>query len=205
MTDPTPATVERAAHEPAHREPAHRGPAHREPAHREPADHHGASNDSPTAPPVRWLTADEQVFWRAYRTATAMLSDVIAHELENDSGFSIDEYEVLVRLSESPGRTMRMSEIATGLAHSRSRLTHTVRRMEEQGLVERRQCPSDARGVDCVMTEQGWQRLVAAAPGHVRSVRAHLVDVLTPEQFAALGEAMEAVRDHLTGGACHAE
>lgn len=154
-------------------------------------------------PPVRWLTADEQVSWRSFRTATAMLSDVLAHELDQQSGLSIHEYEVLVRLSESPDRTMRMSEIATGLAHSRSRLTHTIRRMESDGLVERRPCPSDARGVDCVMTEQGWQRLVAAAPGHVRSVRAHLVDVLSPEQFAALGEAMEAVRAHLTGGGCH--
>lgn len=153
--------------------------------------------------PVRWLTADEQISWRAFRTATAMLNDVLAHELDQQSGLSIHEYEVLVRLSESPGRTMRMSDIATGLAHSRSRLTHTIRRMETDGLVERRPCPSDARGVDCTMTEQGWERLVAAAPGHVRSVRAHLVDVLTPEQFAALGQAMEAVRTHLTGGECH--
>ncbi len=159
--------------------------------------------DTPPQAPVRWLSADEQLSWRAFRTATAMLSDVLAHELEKDSGLSVHEYEVLVRLSEAPGRTMRMSEIATGLAHSRSRLTHTVRRMEEQGLVERQQCPSDARGVDCTMTELGWRRLVDAAPGHVRSVRAHLVDVLTPAQFAALGEAMEAVRVHLTGGACH--
>jgi len=154
---------------------------------------------------VRWLTPGEQGSWRSFRNGVALLNDVLAHELEEQTGLSIHEYEVLVRLSERPGRTMRMSEIATGVAHSRSRLTHTIRRMEDAGLVVRSQCPSDARGVDCTMTEQGWQRLVAAAPSHVRSVRAHLVDVLTPEQFAALGAAMEAVRARLSGGACHPE
>ena len=78
-------------------------------------------------------------------------------------------------------------------------------RMEEQGLVTRLPCVEDARGVNCTMTEKGWQVLVAAAPKHVQSVRDHLVDVLTPEQFAALGDAMETVRLHLTGGACHVE
>lgn len=158
---------------------------------------------APSADEVRWLTAEEQLGWRAYRNGVAMLNDTLAHELEAETGLSIHEYEVLVRLSEAPERTMRMSEIATGLAHSRSRLTHTIRRMEEQGLVERHQCLHDARGVNCTMTEQGWQRLVAAAPSHVRSVRAHLVDVLTPEQFRALGEAMDAVAEHLSGGASH--
>jgi len=161
-----------------------------------------------TPPPVddvRWLTPDEQAAWRSFRNGVAMLNDALAHELEDQTGLSIHEYEVLVRLSESPGRTMRMSEIATRVAHSRSRLTHTIRRMEDAGLVVRSQCPSDARGVDCTMTDLGWRRLVAAAPSHVRSVRAHLVDVLTPDQFAALGTAMEAVRAHLCGGVCHAE
>ena len=79
---------------------------------------------------VRWLTADEQRAWRAYRDGTARLLDVLAHELEEDSGLSLGEYEVLVRLSEAPQRTLRMSELAGELAHSRSRLTHTVRRMD---------------------------------------------------------------------------
>ncbi|WP_129337606.1 MarR family winged helix-turn-helix transcriptional regulator [Cellulomonas endophytica] len=145
------------------------------------------------AAPVRWLTEEEQGHWRAFRDGTARLLDVLAHELDAGSGLSLHEYELLVRLSEAPGRTLRMSELAAGLAHSRSRLTHTVRRMESAGMVERRACASDARGVECVMTEQGWATLVAAAPGHVASVRAHLVDVLTPEQFRALGDAMRAV------------
>ncbi len=149
---------------------------------------------------VRWLSADEQRAWRAWRDGTARLLDVLAHELEQDSGLSLGEYEVLVRLSEAPGRTLRMSELAGELAHSRSRLTHTVRRMESAGLVERAPCLEDARGVNCTMTEHGWRRLVDAAPAHVESVRAHLVDVLTPTQLQALGEAMIAVGAALQTG-----
>ncbi|MDM7832240.1 MarR family winged helix-turn-helix transcriptional regulator [Cellulomonas edaphi] len=158
----------------------------------------------PGPQPVQWLTEQEQKDWRAYRDATIRLFDVIAHELDASSGLSAHEYEVLVRLSEAPDRTQRMSGLADDLAHSRSRLTHTVRRMEERGLVVRSACSADARGVECTMTELGWTTLVAAAPPHVQSVRDHLVDVLTPEQFRALGDAMQTVRDHLVSGPCHA-
>ncbi|MEV7973623.1 MarR family transcriptional regulator [Cellulomonas sp. NPDC089187] len=142
---------------------------------------------------VKWLSDDEQGWWRAYRDGTARLLDVLGHELERDTGLSLGEYEVLVRLSEAPERTLRMSELAGELAHSRSRLTHTIRRMENAGLVERTPCAQDARGVNCTMTPAGHQRLVAAAPSHVTSVRTYLVDALTTEQMRALGEAMAAV------------
>lgn len=146
-----------------------------------------------TVDQVQWLNDNEQGWWRAYRDGTARLLDVLGHELERDTGLSLGEYEVLVRLSEAPERTLRMSELAGELAHSRSRLTHTIRRMETAGLVERTPCLQDARGVNCTMTPIGYERLVQAAPSHVMSVRAHLVDALTPEQMRALGEAMAAV------------
>lgn len=167
------------------------------------------STPGPTREPrahgdVRWLTADEQRAWRAWRDGAARLLDILGHELEQDSGLSLGEYEVLVRLSEAPGRTLRMSELAGELAHSRSRLTHTVRRMENAGLVERAPCLEDARGVNCTMTEAGWRRLVDAAPAHVESVRAHLVDVLTPAQLQALGDAMGVVGAALQAGCAQA-
>ena len=146
-----------------------------------------------TADEVRWLTPEQQTHWRAYRDGTALLMDVLARELDEDAGLSLAEYEVLVRLSEAPGRTLRMSELAGELAHSRSRLTHTIRRMEEAGLVQRHPCAVDARGVNCTMTDIGLQRIVQAAPSHVTSVRAHLIDVLTDEQLRALGTAMDIV------------
>lgn len=142
---------------------------------------------------VRWLTPEQQVAWRAYRDGTALLMDALGRELDEDAGLSLAEYEVLVRLSEAPERTLRMSELAGELAHSRSRLTHTIRRMEEAGLVARHPCAADARGVNCTMTDAGWHRIVDVAPAHVASVREHLVDVLTDEQLRALGSAMDVV------------
>lgn len=165
------------------------------------------SGGVPTPAPdhdVRWLSATQQRHWRAFRDGTALLFDVLARELDDTSGLSLGEYEVLVRLSEAPGRALRMSELADDLAHSRSRLTHTVARMERDGIVRREPCRDDARGVNCVLTEHGWQVLVAAAPGHVESVRAHLVDLLDDAQLAALGTAMQVVVDHLRGPACTA-
>ena len=144
---------------------------------------------------VRWLTAEQQEHWRAFRDGTALLLDVLARELDCDSGLSLGEYEVLVRLSEAPGRALRMSELADDLAHSRSRLTHTVARMEARGLVRRSASSGDRRGVNCAMTSEGYRVLVASAPAHVAAVRRYLVDVLTPEQFRALGEAMAAVAE----------
>lgn len=148
---------------------------------------------------VRWLDAEQQRHWRAYRDGTELLLGALSHQLEQDSGLSLGEYEVLVRLSETPGWTLRMSELASGVAHSRSRMTHTVRRMEAAGLVERSACTEDARGVNCSMTQHGWQRLAAAAPGHAGAVRDYLVDVLSDAQLAALGTAMSTVATALRG------
>lgn len=142
------------------------------------------------AEPVRWLTEDEQAFWRAYLLGSARLTEALTRQLEMDAQVSLSEYEILVRLSEVPDHTLRMSELAACLVHSRSRLTHTVSRMERRGLVRRENCVGDGRGVNCVLTDGGFALLQATAPGHVRAVRTHLVDRLTPEQFRALGEAM---------------
>jgi DNA-binding MarR family transcriptional regulator len=147
---------------------------------------------------VRWLTAEQQEHWRAFLVGTARLNDALGRQLEHDSDLSLSEYEVLVRLSEAPQHTLRMSLLADELAHSRSRVTHTVRRLEASGMVRRQACAGDGRGVNCTMTSEGYARLEAAAPGHVRAVRSHLVDVLSDDQLRALGEAMAAVRDALT-------
>jgi DNA-binding MarR family transcriptional regulator len=147
---------------------------------------------APTSTPVtpRWLDAGQQRAWRNYLRGNASLQDAINHDLEQSAGLSLSEYEVLVRLSEAEGRTLRMSVLADELVHSRSRLTHTIRRMEDAGLVLRTTCDSDRRGVNATLTDAGFARLEAAAPGHVESVRTRLVDRLTPEQMRLLGEIM---------------
>jgi DNA-binding MarR family transcriptional regulator len=98
-----------------------------------------------------------------------------------------------VRLSESPDHTIRMGELAASVGHSRSRLTHTIKRMEQAGYVTRVSCASDGRGVQAVMTESGYELLKRAAPAHVDSVRRVFVDAIAPEDYAALGRAMAAV------------
>jgi DNA-binding MarR family transcriptional regulator len=142
---------------------------------------------------TRWLDAEQQQQWRSLLMGSSALFAALNHELEAATGLSMTEYELLVRLSESPERTLRMSVLADGLVHSRSRMTHTVRRMEERGLVSRCAAADDGRGVLCRLTDLGYDTLVAAAPVHVESVRSRLVDVVTPDQLAAIGAAFERV------------
>jgi DNA-binding MarR family transcriptional regulator len=150
-----------------------------------------------SASQTRWLSREQQAAWRAYIVGTTLLTDTLDRELRQSHGISLGEYEILVRLSESPGRTLRMAQIAESMRHSRSRVTHTVSRMEKAGLVSRCAAEGDRRGVDAKMTDKGWDLLVAAAPTHVNGVREHFVDLATEEQFAVLGTVMDAVSDHL--------
>ena len=136
----------------------------------------------------RWLDSDEQHAWRLYLRASSTLTEALNHDLVEDANISLNEYEVPSQLSEAEGHTMRMSMLAERLVHSRSRLTHTVRRLESEGLVLRTACEDDRRGVNCTLTEQGYEFLVKIAPIHVQSVRNHLVDKLGHEKMLELGE-----------------
>ncbi len=129
-----------------------------------------------------------------------LLLDRLDDDLRRSCDLSLVEYEILVRLSERDDRRMRMAQLADALAHSRSRVTHTITRMEKAGLVERSSSPEDGRGVVASMTERGWDLLVRTAPLHVAGVRAHLVDLVSREDFAAVGRVMDAVSDHLVAG-----
>jgi DNA-binding MarR family transcriptional regulator len=144
----------------------------------------------------RWLSAEEQMSWRALIVGTTLLFDRLDQDLRREFGFSLVEYEILVRLSESGGE-LRMAALAASLAHSRSRVTHTVSRMEAMHLVARSPSAEDGRGTVCALTETGWATLKRAAPVHVQGVREHLVDQAAPEDFAALGRVLNAVADHL--------
>jgi DNA-binding MarR family transcriptional regulator len=147
---------------------------------------------------TRWLNDDEQRSWRAWLSASLLLQDRLTREMQAQHGLTMADYEILVRLSEVGDRRMRMSDLAQVTLSSRSRLSHQIDRMEKVGLVERQHCTDDRRGAFAVLTDDGWTTLVAAAPDHVASVRAHLVDQLSPKEFAALGAACQKVADHLT-------
>ncbi|MBF6214315.1 MarR family transcriptional regulator [Nocardia puris] len=116
------------------------------------------------------------------------LMTALNRQLQRDSDLSLPEYRILVLLSEAPGRSLRMSELADGVLSSRSRLTHQIRRMEAQGMVRRNTVVEDGRGVRAELTDEGLRRLAAAAPGHVEAVRRDFIDPLTPDQLDLVGE-----------------
>jgi DNA-binding MarR family transcriptional regulator len=141
----------------------------------------------------RWLDPDEMRFWRGFIEVSGRALDAINADLRADADVTHDDYEVLVRLSEAPGRRMRMSELAEQVIQSRSRLTQRVDRLVERGYVERQRCPDDRRGMLATLTEAGFRTLAEAAPAHVESVRRHLIDRLDPEQIRAGAELFDAV------------
>jgi DNA-binding MarR family transcriptional regulator len=135
---------------------------------------------------TRWLTAREQSAWRAYLKATQALFERIDRQLREDSAMSHADYAILVRLSESEGRMLRMSQLACLTLFSPSRLSHAVSRLEEVGWVRRESCPTDRRGSYAVLTDRGLRALEAAAPGHVATVRENVFDRLSPQQVEQL-------------------
>jgi DNA-binding MarR family transcriptional regulator len=149
-----------------------------------------------------WLDPSQQRSWRALVMGSTLLFDRLDEELRRAHDISLVEYEILVRLSERDGQ-MRMAALADALAHSRSRVTHTVTRMEKAGLVQRSSSPDDGRGILATLTDKGEDLLRRSAPTHVAGVRAHLVDLANGTDFQALGRVFDAVADHLV--AAHPE
>jgi len=146
---------------------------------------------------TRWLDEEEQRAWRSYLDATKRLFDRLDQDLQCESGMPHTYYEILVRLSESPHHTLRMSELANRSLSSRSRVSHAVARLSELGWVRREQCPTDRRGFLAVLTKEGFDVLKDAAPKHVEGVRRYLFDHLTPTQVRQLGAIGQQILQHL--------
>jgi DNA-binding MarR family transcriptional regulator len=146
---------------------------------------------------VRWLSAEEQRAWRAYRRMRTRLDLQLARDLARDSHLSESDYDVLSTLTEQPGRTWRASELAGQLLWSTSRLAHHLGRMQRRGLIARGDCAEDGRGATVTLTDAGRAALAAAAPEHVASVRRHFIDLLTPSEVAALTAVADKVLEHL--------
>ncbi|WP_328396297.1 MarR family transcriptional regulator [Streptomyces sp. NBC_00390] len=147
---------------------------------------------------TRWLTDDEQCTWRTHLDVSRLLM----HQLEKDLqpfGLTNNDYEILVNLSESADRRMRMSDLAAATLQSKSRLSHQITRMENAGLVRREHCESDRRGLYAVLTDDGIATMQKVAPHHVASVRKHFIDLLTPEALEDLRASLTPVAEHLRG------
>lgn len=148
-------------------------------------------------PPVKWLTAAEVDSWLSVVRLMTWLPWSIDQQLRRDSNLGMVEYQVLARLSQSPERTLRMSSLADFTNASLSRLSHLVKRLEARGLVRREPDPADGRFTNAMLTEQGYQALVEAAPGHVAHVRSLVIDVLSPEQLRRLGRDADRITSHI--------
>lgn len=137
-----------------------------------------------------WLDDDEMRTWQAFLAASALVDRRLDQQLREEAGISHLQYEILVRLAATGDHELRMTELADAVLNSKSGLTYQVSQLEKAGLVRRRPCTRDDRAVYAVLTPAGKRLLERAAPGHVALVRELLVDVLTPEQRAAIADGL---------------
>lgn len=146
---------------------------------------------------TRWLEAAQQRDWRAYIDGSTRLTEILDRDLKAKHGLTLPEYEILVHLSEAPERCMRMAELALNSNHSRSRLSHTVTRLECKEYVSRCSAHHDKRGVLAQLTDKGFAALHAAACDHVSMVREYFVDLVEPDDMRAVGRAFRAITERI--------
>jgi len=149
----------------------------------------------------RWLDDEQQAAWRAFNGAMHKLRWALECQLQHDAGLSFLEYHALAALSENPGHTKRMSELAEVTNASLSRLSHLVKRLEQRNLVRRQPDPTDGRYTNAILTPAGLHLLVASAPGHVAKVRKLVIDALSPAELRHLRAASERILDRIEAGA----
>jgi DNA-binding MarR family transcriptional regulator len=155
------------------------------------------------------LAARELSIWRSLLDTTAELRAVLGAKLQA-SGLSPADYQVLLALREAEGNQLRSSELAATIDWERSRVSHHLGRMERRGLIRRDECPTDSRGALVTLTESGAAAFRRASAPHLRAIKTHFVDALTPEQLESLADVLQSLQRHLhaelntdsTGG-CH--
>jgi DNA-binding MarR family transcriptional regulator len=143
------------------------------------------------------MTAGELATWRALIDTTTELRRVLGAQLLRESGLSPADYQVLLALSEADGRRLRSSELAASIDWERSRLSHHLGRMERRGLIRRDECAADSRGAEVSLTAEGAGMFRGATAPHMRAIKRHFADALTPGQFEALAEIVRALQSHL--------
>jgi len=152
-----------------------------------------------TAAP-RWLTPAELAAWLPLGGLLLKLPAALDTQMQRDSGLSHFEYLVLASLSEAPERSRRMSALAALANGSLSRLSHVVKRLEARGWITRQACREDGRYTNAVLTDAGWEKVVASAPGHVEAVRSLILDALTEGELEQLGDMARRILARLDAG-----
>jgi DNA-binding MarR family transcriptional regulator len=143
------------------------------------------------------LRAEESAAWVRLIAVAELLPAALDTQLQRDHALTHFEYFTLMALADAPGRTMRMTELASRTNATLPRLSHVARRLEDRGLVRRFPCPEDRRATNASLTDAGLQLLIDAGPGHIDTVRALVLDALTPAQLEQLYEIAGAVLTRL--------
>jgi DNA-binding MarR family transcriptional regulator len=138
--------------------------------------------------------------WRAFLQAHARVARRLDEELRAEHDLSVAEYDAMLNIAESPGRRIRMRQLADRVVLSKSGVTRLVDRLVADGLVERSACETDARGAEAVLTDAGLRRLRSASRTHLRGISDHFIDVLDPRQLEAVGQAMQTVAERAGPG-----
>ncbi|WP_411699455.1 MarR family winged helix-turn-helix transcriptional regulator [Conyzicola sp.] len=142
---------------------------------------------------TRWLTPEQLSAWKKFVAVVEVLPGILDSQLQHDSDVTHFEYFTMAMLSESPERTLRMTSLASATNSTLPRLSHVVSRLEKRGYVDRNPCPEDRRATNATLTEAGWQKVVATAPGHVQTVRQNVIEPLTDADIADLDRIMSRV------------
>jgi DNA-binding MarR family transcriptional regulator len=142
---------------------------------------------------VKQLTPAELGAWRGLLRVHAALIGQLDRELVQAHGLPLRAYEVLLHLEDAPGGRLRMSELAESVLLSQSGLTRLVDRLERAGLVERRPCDDDGRGLWAVLTPTGRESLRTARRTHLAGVRALFLSRFTSDELRLLGAFWERV------------
>lgn len=145
----------------------------------------------------RWLDDEEQHAWRRLAAVVLKLPSELERQLQRDSDVSHFEYWVTALLSEAPNRTLRLSQLAAQANASLSRLSHVVTRLEGRGWLVRQPDPHDARATLAVLTDEGFEAVAAAAPGHVEAVREFVFDALDRRDIHDLARICDAILERL--------
>jgi len=149
------------------------------------------SNESP------WLSERQQRVWREWLAMNTLLPTALHKQLQEDSGLSLPDFDVLVQLTDTPDGKVRILPLANALGWERSRLSHHIKRMEGRGLVEREECPDDGRGAFVVLTPTGRTAIERAAPEHARTVRELVFDAMTDDELDMLAQFTNKVMNRL--------
>ena len=157
----------------------------------------GPPRPAPQPDDVAWLDETEKRAWLALLEVGSGLFELISRDLKAVSGLTLEDYEILHLLSESPCRRLRIGELADRMLASRTRLSQRIDRLSERGILRRERCPEDGRAINVILTDDGLGLLTEIAPLHLVSVRERVFDHLTRRDVKAVGASLEKLARYL--------